>query len=373
MVILIYGLLMVKQSSFNILKSAKLYLMYSLAFLVLLFFSHCHRPEDQSEIIWENNRAIGILIPKNGRDLDSIKVTRSTVNGRQISGSFINKYRKIEFRSTIPLTAGLTYDIWNGKQRIGSIGIPYPNRDEEPELIAIFPVRDTVPENLLKFYFYFSKRMRTGQALEHIFLLDKNNDTVRNVFLNLQPELWDSTGRVLTVWLDPGRIKRELVLNKKLGNPLNRNARYLLVVNDPWHDTYGLTITQRYTKSFAVGAADHEMPDVKKWSLILPKAGSKGKLIIDAKEPLDHFLFAESITVVDSKDATIKGKVTIKKDQFWEFTPIHPWTAQSYELKVNARLEDLAANNLNKVFDRDMSKEKAKNDEVVRRTFILKR
>ncbi len=130
---------------------------------------------------------------------------------------------------------------------------------------------------------------------------------------------------------------------------------------------------QRYIKSFVVSAADHEMPDVKKWSLLLPKAGSKDKLIIDAKEPLDHFLFAESIAIVDSKGETIAGKVVIKKDQFWEFTPNELWVGQSYQLKVNARLEDLAANNLNKVFDRDISKEEAKRDEVVKRVFILKR
>ena len=39
-------------------------------------------------------------------------------------------------------------------------------------------------------------------------------------FLDLQPELWNAEGTVLTLWLDPGRIKRDLIPNKELGIPL---------------------------------------------------------------------------------------------------------------------------------------------------------
>ena len=83
--------------------------------------------------------------------------------------------------------------------------------------MAIYPTQDTVPENLLKIYLQFSKPMREGQALRHIELLKNNRDTLPGVFLDLQPELWNVDRTTLTVWLDPGRIKRDLQPNGPIG------------------------------------------------------------------------------------------------------------------------------------------------------------
>ncbi|MBP8067205.1 MAG: hypothetical protein KAY27_01465 [Pedobacter sp.] len=368
-----FGLPMEKVSSLTQVKNAKLYVMYSLAFLVLLFFSRCHRPPKQPELIWENEKAIGISIPKNrGYSYHSVKITRSSISNQQILGSFTDNGDEIEFKSIIPLTSGLSYDVWNGQLQIARLDVPYPNGQLAPVLTAIYPETDTVPENLLKFYFRFSKPMRTGASLEHIYLLDKKNDTLRNVFLNLQPELWDTSGKILTVWIDPGRIKRDLVLNKKLGNPLKQNAYYKLVISTNWKDTQGFPLADTYSKSFVVVAADHEVPDIQKWTLSLPKSGTKHTLIIDAKESLDHLLFAESLSVLDSENESVEGRIMIEKDQIWKFTPLKPWGASKYHLQVNARLEDLAANNLNRVFDRDTRAQKSRNEEVVKREFILK-
>ena len=366
------GLRMGKVSSLIRYRNAKLYEMYSLAFLVLLFFSRCHRPPKQPELIWEDNKVIGISIPKNNHNYDSIKITRSSVKNVQIFGLFTEEGNKIEFRSTIPLTPGLSYDIWNGQLQIARLDVPYPNGQLAPVLTSIYPETDTVPQNLLKFYFRFSKPMRTGQSLNHIYLLDKKNDTMRNVFLNLQPELWDTSGKILTLWIDPGRIKHDLVLNKKLGNPLKQNAFYKLVVSTNWKDTQGFPLADTYSKSLVVSAADHEVPDIQKWILSLPKSGTKHTLMIDAKESLDHLLFAESIRIFDWNNKEIMGKVVIRKDQILEFTPTELWSGINYQLQVNARLEDLAANNLNRVFDRDIRKEKGRSDDVVKREFSLK-
>ncbi|RYG18886.1 MAG: hypothetical protein EOO07_07970 [Chitinophagaceae bacterium] len=362
---------MERVSSLPSYKNAKLCLRYSLAFLVLFFCSNCHRPWEQPKLIWEDHKAIGIAIPKNNQNYDSLKITRSAVDNVPIFGSFIEEGDRIEFRSAIPLTAGLSYDIWSGTLKIGRVDIPYPNQNRAPVLSSIYPEADTVPENLLKFYFVFSKPMRSGESLQHIFLLDKKGDTMRNVFLNLQPELWDTSGKILTIWIDPGRIKRDLVLNKKLGNPLHLKSNYKLIVSSRWKDKQGLALTESFTKSFVVGAADHEVPNVHKWTLSLPKLGTRLPIVLDTEETLDHLLLAESISISDSNGQELKGAVKIKKDQLWEFTPVKPWTDTTYQLEVNARLEDLAANNLNKVFDRDIRTEKSRNDEMVKREFRL--
>jgi hypothetical protein len=336
-------------------------------FLVLAIFFSCKNGPKKLEVIWENGKAIAISIPRGNLIVDSLRV----VNSKQIFGSFTDKGDAFEFRPVIPLTAGLNYEIWNGMQLIGKLVVPFPDAKQAPLLTRIYPETDTVPENLLKFYFLFSKPMRTGKSLEHIYLLDKNGDTMRNVFLNLQPELWDTSGKVLTVWLDPGRIKHGLVLNKKLGNPLTQNAHYQLIVSSEWKDTRGLSLTKIYTKAFVVGAADHDVPDVHKWTLSLPKSGTKQPLIINTKEPLDHLLLAESLSVFDAIHGEVKGTVGVRKGKVWEFVPVKPWAAGEYQLHVNARLEDLAANNLNRVFDRDIRKEKGGDDGVVQRDFKI--
>ncbi len=350
------------------LRNAKLYPMYSLAFLILSFFISCKEKSQKLELIWENDKAIGIAIPKSISNLDSLHI----INVKQIFGSLTELADFFEFRSVIPLTAGLSYEVWNGKKMIGKLTVPLPNSKLAPVLTSIYPEIDTVPENLLKFYFVFSKPMRSGASLNHIFLLDKKGDTMQNVFLNLQPELWDTSGKVLTIWIDPGRIKRDLVLNKKLGNPLTQNSNYKLIVSNTWKDTQGLTLPKIYTKSFVVGAADHQIPDVSKWNLTLPKSRTTHPIVIDAKETLDHLLLAESLSILDFNNKEVAGTIMIRKDQILEFVPLKPWTGSKYVLQVNARLEDLAANNLNKVFDRDIRKEEGRNDDVVKREFKLR-
>ncbi len=369
MAILIFGLRMAKQSSLNLFINAKLYVMYRLAFLVVVFFCGCENSSQKLELIWKNNLAIGIAIPKNQSNLDSLRI----VNVKSVFGSFTKQDNWIEFKPVIPLTPGLIYEVWNGAKLIGKIGVPLPNTKLAPVLTAIFPEIDTVPENLLKFYFVFSKPMQTGQSLGHIYLLAKNGDTLRNIFLNLQPELWDTSGRVLTIWLDPGRIKRDLVLNKKLGNPLTQNDRYTLAISNQWKDTQGLHLKKEVTKSFVVGTADHEIPAVNEWTLSLPKANTKGKFIIDTKSSLDYFLFNESLTLFDANNKPVEGQVTIKKDRIWEFVPRKPWQESTYTLQVNTRLEDLAGNNINRLFDRDIRKDKGRDDKIVKRKLSLNR
>ncbi|WP_353482828.1 hypothetical protein [Haliscomenobacter sp.] len=216
--------------------------------------------------------------------------------------------------------------------------------------------------------------MRSGESLQFIHLLDKNQDTLRNVFLNLQPELWDTTGTVLTLWLDPGRIKRGLTLNRALGNPLKMNETYHLVISATWKDQSGLKLAQTYRKTFVAVKRDDQAPDLKQWQLKLPKVGTTAPLEIKPWETLDHYLLLESIGIVDQNNSLVKGKIRLdKKDQQLLFVPTEPWKAQRYRLQIDARLEDLAGNNLNRVFDRDITKSKSRNKSYYELAFELKR
>jgi hypothetical protein len=215
--------------------------------------------------------------------------------------------------------------------------------------------------------------MTTGRSLSYIYLLDKRGDTLKNVFLDLQPELWDTTHITLTVWLDPGRIKRGLVLNKQLGNPLKTAETYRLVVMYGWKDSHGFKLPKKFTKEFVAGPRDEQIPDINKWQLTLPKAGTNDPLIINTHEPLDHYLLPESIFLLGGDGKMIYTQTGLSNnDRTIKVTPIANWQKQHYQLIVKGSLEDLAGNNLNRVFDRDITKEKVKDDQFYKRGFDVK-
>lgn len=358
-----FGLRMVKIFNSIHVKNTRLCLKYSLVFFLLTFFAACKNGESKLSIVYEKQFPVGIQMPKgliNGT-IDDLKVIDQNASAKtSILGVFKDQDSVILFKPLIPLTFGFRYQIYNGQKLIGSIQVPIA-KNSAPELIKIYPDVDTIPENLLKIYMAFSKPMRTGESLDYIALLAKNGDTMRNVFLNLQPELWDTSGKVLTVWLDPGRIKRDLTLNQKLGNPLKNDQTYQLVISQNWKDHQGLKLKNDYKKEFIAGERDDQIPNVNNWLISQPIPHTRSTLNVNTKEYLDHYLLLESIEVLDGRGKKVKGKVMVNSDDSWAFTPAQNWQKGIYQLQINNRLEDLAANNLNRVFDRDVRKDKQQN------------
>ncbi|GAB2974954.1 hypothetical protein GCM10027049_06770 [Mucilaginibacter puniceus] len=353
--------------------------MYSLVFFLLAILPACDSHHDKIAFAWDkDNHATGILIPsyllhvEAGVPIESsLKVTLADGN-QNILGTLSEDGDAILFTPVIPPSPGLTYKIIQAGKYIGEIKVPLSNINDAPKIVAIYPQGDTLPENNLKFYLQFSHPMLTGSAIDHITLLD-GKDTLHDVFLNLQPELWDTTGKVLTLWLDPGRIKRGLVLNRERGNPLKKADKYRLVVSSKWKDSRGLNL-QEYSKEFVAGAWDDQQPDINKWGINLPSSDTKNPLVIKLNEPLDHYLLQESIVILNSKGAVVNGAVRISdNDTVWSFTPTAPWQKDDYTLRVNSKLEDLAGNNLNKVFDRDITKQAKRDELYYQRKFAIVR
>jgi hypothetical protein len=371
-----FGHLMAKIYKHRFFKNTRLCVLHGLVFFLLADLQACHSGDTKISLVWKNEQATGITIPKDivkGAEKDVLKVTLSGAKNKQgIFGDFTTEGNTIVYHPLIPLSPGLSYDIWQRDKLVGTVKVP-PNTGKAPQLLSIYPQQDTVPENLLKFYFHFSKPMRTGEVLQHVYILDHNKDTLHNVFLNLQPELWDTTGTVLTLWLDPGRIKRDLVLNRELGNPLKKAQTYQLIISPDWKDNRGLALGKPYTKHFTAGDRDGEIPDINNWQLSTPKAGTDEPLIIKTAEPLDHYLLEESVSILNAKGKILHThNVASDKDRTLNITPTTKWQPGKYRLQVKANLEDLAGNNLNRVFDRDIRKDKQQNHEFFEQVFEVK-
>ena len=351
--------------------------MYSLVFFLLTILSACDSHHSKIDLVWnKDDHATGILVPsyllhvEAGIPIESsLKVTLAD-SDQNILGTLSEDGDAILFTPLIPLSPGLTYKIIQAGKLVGEIKVPLSNSKDAPQIVAIYPQGGTLPENTLKFYLEFSHPMLTGTAIDHITLLD-GKDTLHDVFLNLQPELWDTTGKVLTLWLDPGRIKRGLVLNRERGNPLKKADKYRLIISSKWKDSRGLNL-QEYAKEFVAGPWDSEQPDISKWQLSPPLSGTFKPLIVKLNEPLDHYLLQESITILNARGVPVKGTCSVSNnDSIWEFTPTQLWLASKYTLRVDARLEDLAGNNLNKVFDRDVTKEVKRDNLYYQRNFEI--
>jgi hypothetical protein len=197
--------------------------------------------------------------------------------------------------------------------------------------------------------------MQEGHALEYVSLVE-GDDTLRGVFLDLKPELWNLDGTLLTLWLDPGRIKRHLQPNQKFGAPLQKGKSYKLVVSKAWKGRNGKPLENNFEKHFVTTLRDSLSPDLEKWKLDLPTPGSRQPLRVDFHEALDYWLLQETIEIRDQHGNLFAGNFKMEGDySFFTFEPDAPWKRETYTLECESRLEDLAGNNLNRPFDRDIT------------------
>ncbi|MEO8171799.1 MAG: hypothetical protein ABI581_01905 [Sediminibacterium sp.] len=336
-----------------------------LFFMVVASFCCRQQPSDVT-VIWENDKAKAIRFPSKWiegitkDELDKyVKVSLlKDTNRTAILGDY-QLGNDIVFEPLIPFTPGSVYVIFVKDKKAGEISIPPADSHDAPRIVASYPQQDTVPENLLKIYLRFSHPMMENRSADYITLVRNGTDTLHGAFLDLQPELWNEDRTVITVWLDPGRIKRDLQPNLKFGAPLEKSAKYQLIVSKRWKDTQGRELTKDYNWSFVTGSRDSISPDPAKWKMILPKAATKESLTIEMNETLDHFLLMESFRVTNKNGLTVQGLFeTTGKDKNITFTPSEAWPAGNYKVMIASRLEDLSGNNLNRPFERDITKTK---------------
>ena len=84
-------------------------------------------------------------------------------------------------------------------------------------------------------------------------------------------------------------------------------------------------------------------------------------------------LLKNAIRIVDNAGNVVNGVIEIEaKETILHFTPSAAWSAGDYTLEIESRLEDLAGNNLNRLFDKDLTKKTNKTQkEVYKRVFNI--
>ncbi len=346
-------------------KQIRSYLAYGLICFILTGIFCCQtKPKNRIITVqWKDNKAIAISIPRSiieGIPTDSghgaFQVRLQTAGNVPIMGEFNNTDTSVIFTPLIPFTRGLSYNVSMTGKLLGTVTIPEADSANAPSLIGIYPSSDSLPENLLKIHLYFSQPMREAQSGKYVSLIKNHTDTIKGAFLDLQPELWNEDRTMLTLWLDPGRIKRDLIPNRKLGAPLQKNETYRIAVSSAWKNQQGLKLTKSIGKFFIAVSRDSLCPQPGIWKISKPRDGTFQPLDINFKEALDYTLLSETLHVLASDGRKVPGKwKTTDHEKQIKFTPASAWRNGAYTLLVQTRLEDLAGNNINRPFDRDIT------------------
>jgi hypothetical protein len=237
-----------------------------------------------------------------------------------------------------------------------SVVVPVSEAAPTSEVVSIDPVCGEVPFNLLRIYIAFSAPMSEGLSSQAVHV--RHADTgaeLPEVFLPMEPELWDGSRQRLTLLLDPGRIKRGLGRHGDAGYPLTEGAPVSVGVDQSFRDAKGHMLRRPVQRRYQVGAAIRKRVDPYRWRLAAPQAGSRSALVAVFDRPLDRAMLRRFLTVVDCAAAPVPGRASLDEShRTWRFTPCAPWRAGAHSLLVDPRLEDVAGNSVRRVFDRDL-------------------
>ncbi len=224
------------------------------------------------------------------------------------------------------------------------------------EVVTVYPSGDQLPENLLRFYIYFSAPMGQKDILPSISLFDEDGQELEGVFLSNRFDLWSADRTRLTLLFDPGRVKTGLTANKDLGRALTSGSSYRLVIAESAQDADGCKLAALYSAEFRAGPADLASPEPENWALGLPRSGTRDPITIVLDGAADHLSLAYRIRVIGPAGASIPGNLELDAaETIWRFTPRQPWDGAQHTIRIDPRLEDLAGNRIGVPFDLDLS------------------
>ena len=330
------------------------------------------------KIDWENNQLVVSLtdshverLNEQSEDLSiaqSLRIRLKSSLDNQILGRVqFNKSKKsLTFRPRFPLDAGtiLVVEVGNEKSLIAKteFKIPGANQSKRTRVVQIYPSARKLPANILKFYVHFSSGMQRGNIYRHFSIVDVAADKeVELPFLELEQELWSRDGLRLTLFFDPGRIKRGLKPREQMGPIFVPGKTYEFRISGKWKDSNGREFGKDIVKTFVCTDEDFKTPNQTKWQLSSPATESRQPLTVRFDEALDSALVSRVLSIRrNGKKIPIKSIEFVQNESQVKLVPAGPWIVGNYVLEIGSELEDLCGNRIGKPFDVDLDKKPTK-------------
>jgi hypothetical protein len=216
-----------------------------------------------------------------------------------------------------------------------------------PEVpIRISPQARVLPANTLRFYLHFPRSAEAHFDRDHLWLLNEQEQAVRDPFLVLSQELWSADGRRLTVLMEPGRIKRGLGSDPSHEPALAAGRTYSLVVT---------ALGQTARHAFRVSDPVLKAVDETRWRLVSPTTASLDPAVVHFDRVMDAALCEDEIAVLTPAGDVVQTRVSLAPGgTAARLIPSRPWRAGEHRLIVSERLEDVCGNRLGEALDHDL-------------------
>lgn len=216
-----------------------------------------------------------------------------------------------------------------------------------PEITEIYPQSTEIPKNILYFHIRFSEPMMSDIGAYHqIQLLDPNGESIDLIWRH--KSFWLDNNRLLVLMIHPGRVKREINLEK----PFEVGKKYKLVAKGELKDQYGRTVSFDESKEFTIAEGDYEIPKALKEKFVVPYAGTTEPLQFGFSDKMDQASIVDGIEIRNSQGQVVAGEIlTSSDDMDFLFDPKEEWKSGIYELVMKKVVSDLSANRLNRPFE----------------------
>jgi len=147
-----------------------------------------------------------------------------------------------------------------------------------------------------------------------------------------------------------------------LGPVFSYGKTYTLHIAHSLKNEHGNRLTKEFTKQFTIDSADRTKPNMQHWSLTVPAKGSSAALKVFFGEPMDFGSTQGRLSINQVNGIPVPGTWSFEANEtVATFSPQGPWEAGDFFIIANTSIEDLAGNNLIRLFDNPIS-EKRKDD-----------
>ncbi|WP_299896465.1 Ig-like domain-containing protein [uncultured Aquimarina sp.] len=232
--------------------------------------------------------------------------------------------------------------------------IPIPKNYKKLSVEEIYPTSSKLPSNILKWYIKFSNPINRNNVYDYFHFINAKGDTLSRAILPLENILINRDKTLVTLWIEPGRQKRKLIPNQLLGSVFTPRENYRIIISKNIKDSNGVSMQKDYIKSFSIIDADRSKPNISQWHIEHPKKESLSPLIIKCYEPLDYGSVLENINI-SYKNQIIRGTWELSNNErIIQFLPKKKWKLGNYQINFNKTIEDLAGNNLSRLFDNEI-------------------